>query len=209
MAVLFGFLVLAAMIAIPVGLVKPKAILWKAANPTRAQALAVTMVALVATIAVWVNLLPQPGEQTATPPEVPAAYAKPVALKGIGVSHAKVMSLLDQLGFAQKSADPVGGQANVIGRAKGSISQILGAGDAVSNVSITSFVDKTPESAKAAAIHMSALIATVFPDWGEWPTWFNGALGKSGDYIVKDGRLVKVTVKPDMGMVQLFISPAE
>ncbi|HVI51526.1 MAG TPA: hypothetical protein VM661_09975 [Candidatus Sulfotelmatobacter sp.] len=60
MAIVFALLVLLALIAIPVGLVRPKLVLFRSANPKRGQAAAVATCIFVVLLSVWISLLPPP-----------------------------------------------------------------------------------------------------------------------------------------------------
>ncbi len=73
MAAFLGFVLLATIIAIPVGVVWPRTILWKAAAPTRGKALAVSIAAMFAASFAWVSAVSEPSETTVEQPQVPVA----------------------------------------------------------------------------------------------------------------------------------------
>lgn len=89
MATLVFFLVLAAFVAIPVGLVRPKLILRKDHNPTRAKAAAASITMFTLLLVVWVSILPDPKPAGPPPASVatqdkPAKVAEEVAATPVG-----------------------------------------------------------------------------------------------------------------------------
>lgn len=212
MDVFVGLLVLAALIAIPVGLFRPKAILWKAANPTRSQATAITVTSFAVLLGVWVSLLPQPPKTTAVSAatidvvSAPAQAAKP---KTIGVDYAELRGFMAGMGFEQKLGTPVNGLDNVVGNAKGAISQIVGGTVGVASVGIIMIVDHTDEPGNMRnALRMSSLIDKTLPGWKGGFDWLSAAMGKGGDTLVRDGKVVSLTITKEIGSISLSIKPA-
>lgn len=204
MAVLFGLLVLAALVAIPVGLFRPKLILWKTSNPTRSQAMAVTVTCFAVLLGVWVKVLPEPEKSHAAREQAQQSAAP----KGIGVSVAKLKAEFDNAGVQQNSNTDANGRPVINGKFPNAVTQIVGADEAI-EASVSGFMGKDDAANIRASMLMATMIGTVFPGWQEWFAWFGQAVSKSGDQIVRDGRRVRVVVHPNVGMVQVLINPVQ
>lgn len=203
---MYGFFVLAALGLMTVGLINPRILFPKMQNPTRKHAFFMTFTVFVLAFGIWASRLPS--AEKATAPAV-AETAKLVASQGIGVQQAEIVALFDQLGFAQKPSDLPSGEPRMIGKAKGAVSEVTGSGAAVTSASITAFMGNEESANMAAVMQMSALVGTVFPGWTEWFPWFQSAVGRAGDTLAKDGKLITVSVKREIGMVQVIIKPAD
>ncbi len=92
MALLFFFLLLASLVALLVGLIKPSLVGWWSKNATRGQVLWVYLLASVLAFVLWVAFIPHPNKQTSLATPSPSEHTQAKAALGIG-SQSKPISL--------------------------------------------------------------------------------------------------------------------
>lgn len=132
------------------------------------------------------------------------------APKTLGVDYAVLKRFMEGLGYQQNLGTPVNGLDNVVGKAHGSVSQIVGGTAGVASVSIMMIADANDEDGNLRnGLRMSSLISTIFPGWKGGFDWLSAAIGKGGDTTVRDGKVVKVTITKAIGAVSLSIKPAD
>lgn len=175
-----------ALVLMVVGLIKPKALLRKAENPTRAQAAAPLAVLFALSVAVWVSLLP----------------AAPV--KGIGVSAPDMAGIFNAAGYNVVQVPDEGGEGHWLGQNGLAMVDIRGHAENVRYVDFRAVLIKgDDQGAKAHLLTMAALAGAVFPDWKEGGDWMAQAMKRGGE-TVYGGRRILLAYPADIG-VQMTI----
>lgn len=104
---------------------------------------------------------------------------------------------------------PRKGLDGVVGKTKGAVSRIIGGPVGVASVSIMMIAESSDEDGNLRnALRMSSLINMIFPGWKGGFDWLSAAIGKGGDTVVRDGKMVSVTITKTIGAISLSITPA-
>lgn len=215
MGAFLAFLVaLAALILMVIGLIRPKLILRKKENPTRAQVAAPMAALFVLAMVIFISLLPEPASKTAqtTPqPTAPAiATAQPAPMvKGIGITRAQALAGFAKLGCPMERSSDVNGVERWQGNKGIVLCEAIGPQPQLNRIFFLSGVTQNNAAGAAEAIlRLNDAVNIVLPNWagsGEWlvKAFQNG----QGATTVKNGLEIEAKLIEGMG-IGVAIRPA-
>lgn len=212
MAAFFGFLVLVGLIVMVAALIRPGVILFRSANPTRAKAFALALVAEVAVIVIGVAVVPPsaPVPAVQQPASVPVAQATPVSpkFKGIGIGRAQASAVFGRLGCPLAKSSDVNGVERWMGNKNLVMCETVGPADELHRLFLLRGVAGDTALALEAITALHDVVKLADPGWADGGKWLVAAVTAKGGSTVRGARRIEVSLLPQLGL-GISVTPVE